>query len=163
MEPFDAVARPDSPPAGDHAPAEPVVSGRLTVEIRTADDMRRLGRRLAARLRAGDLVLLRGALGAGKTTLAQGMGDGLDVRGPITSPTFVLARVHPALSGGPPLVHVDAYRLGTVADPRAEVDDLDLDAVTEDAGTAHGRLRIPAAATGQPGAAAQGGCVPPAD
>ena len=63
--------------------------------------MHELGRRLAGLLRAGDLVLLSGPLGAGKTTLAQGIGDGLAVRGPITSPTFVIARVHPALGGGP--------------------------------------------------------------
>ena len=69
-------------------------------------------------------MVLTGPLGAGKTTLAQGIGDGLGVRGPVTSPTFVIARVHPSLHGGPALVHADAYRLGS----RAEVDDLDLDA-----------------------------------
>lgn len=103
--------QPDKAPDSDNVPAEPHKSGPVTVEVRTADDMRRLGQRLAAQLRAGDLVLLRGPLGAGKTTLVQGVGEALDVRGPITSPTFVLARVHPALSGGPSLVHVDAYRL----------------------------------------------------
>ena len=72
--------------------------------------------------------MLTGPLGAGKTTLVQGIGQGLDVRGPVTSPTFVIARVHPPLGGGPGLVHVDAYRLGSVA----EVDDLDLDASLED-------------------------------
>ncbi len=72
----------------------------------------------------GDLVVLSGPLGAGKTTLAQGIGAGLGVRGPVTSPTFVIARVHPSLGAGPDLVHADAYRLGS----RAEVDDLDLDA-----------------------------------
>jgi tRNA threonylcarbamoyladenosine biosynthesis protein TsaE len=85
--------------------------------------MRTLGRGLAGCLRAGDLVVLTGPLGAGKTTLTQGIGDGLGVRGPVTSPTFVIARVHPPLAGGPALVHVDAYRLGDAA----EVDDLDLD------------------------------------
>lgn len=75
-------------------------------------------------LRAGDLVILTGGLGAGKTTLTQGIAEGLGVRGPITSPTFVISRVHPSLSGGPPLVHVDAYRLGGLE----ELDDLDLDA-----------------------------------
>jgi tRNA threonylcarbamoyladenosine biosynthesis protein TsaE len=75
-------------------------------------------------LRAGDLVLLTGELGAGKTTLAQGIGAGLGVRGAVTSPTFVIARVHPSQVGGPALVHVDAYRLGSLD----EVDDLDLDA-----------------------------------
>jgi tRNA threonylcarbamoyladenosine biosynthesis protein TsaE len=90
----------------------------------TAADTEALGRRLARRLRAGDLVLLSGELGAGKTTLARGLGAGLGVRGDVTSPTFVIARVHPSLTGGPALVHVDAYRLGDLA----EVDDLDLDA-----------------------------------
>ena len=95
-------------------------------ELRIATDgnMRDLGRRLAALLRAGDLVILAGPLGAGKTTLVQGIGAGLGVRGPVTSPTFVIARVHPALTGsGPTLVHADAYRLGSFS----EVDDLDLD------------------------------------
>ena len=84
---------------------------------------RALGRRLAAELAAGDLVILTGDLGAGKTTLTQGLGDGLGVRGDVTSPTFVIARVHPSLGDGPELVHVDAYRL----DGAAELDDLDLD------------------------------------
>jgi tRNA threonylcarbamoyladenosine biosynthesis protein TsaE len=100
---------------------------RVPAEFRvtTAVAMRDLGRELAARLRAGDLVILTGPLGAGKTTLVQGIGEGLRVRGPVTSPTFVIARVHPMLAGsGPSLVHADAYRLGSVA----EVDDLDLDA-----------------------------------
>ncbi len=102
-----------------------------------ADATRELGRRLAGGLRAGDLVILTGDLGAGKTTLTQGLGDGLGVRAPITSPTFVLSRVHPSEVGGPPLVHVDAYRLGLGAggadgadgaDGGAlELDDLDLD------------------------------------
>lgn len=84
---------------------------------------------LAGILRAGDLILLRGPLGAGKTVVAKGIGAGLGVRGTILSPTFVIARVH---SGGRlPLLHVDAYRLGSAA----EVDDLDLDAVVEDAVT----------------------------
>jgi tRNA threonylcarbamoyladenosine biosynthesis protein TsaE len=98
------------------------------VEVPTAADMHTLGRGLAARLRPGDLIILNGPLGAGKTTLVQGIGAGLNVRGPVTSPTFVIARVHPALDGGPGLVHVDAYRLSSVA----EVDDLDLDASLED-------------------------------
>ncbi len=89
---------------------------------------RALGSRLGALLRAGDLVLLTGELGAGKTTLAQGIAEGLDVRGPVTSPTFVIARVHPGLSGGPDLVHVDAYRLGGLE----ELDALDLDASLEE-------------------------------
>ena len=99
----------------------------LPAERRIATDtaMRELGRELATRLRAGDLVILTGPLGAGKTTLVQGVGEGLGVRGPVTSPTFVIARVHPVLAGsGPALVHADAYRLGSFS----EVDDLDLDA-----------------------------------
>ncbi len=93
--------------------------------------MRSLGERLAALLRRGDLVLLTGPLGAGKTTLVQGIGAALGVRGPVTSPTFVIARVHPALGSGPDLVHADAYRLAG----RAEIDDLDLDADSGDAVT----------------------------
>jgi len=93
------------------------------VTVETAAGMRALGKRLAGLLRAGDLVILSGSLGAGKTTLVQGIGEGLGVRGPVTSPTFVIARIHPSLSGGPDLVHADAYRLASPA----EVDDLDLD------------------------------------
>jgi tRNA threonylcarbamoyladenosine biosynthesis protein TsaE len=100
-------------------------------QVGTRAAMQELGERLSALLRAGDLVVLAGDLGAGKTTLTQGIGAGLGVRGPITSPTFVIARVHPSQVGGPPLVHVDAYRLGSIA----EVDDLDLDADLEEAVT----------------------------
>ena len=100
----------------------------LAVEVPDADAMRALGRRLAGLLRAGDLVVLAGSLGAGKTTLTQGIGLGLGVRGPVTSPTFVIARVHP---GPVPLVHVDAYRLGSLA----EVADLDLEASLSDSVT----------------------------
>ena len=100
---------------------------REELTVASADDMLALGRRLAAELRPGDLVVLRGELGAGKTTLVQGIGAGLGVRGPVTSPTFVIARVHPSLTGGPALVHADAYRLASPA----EVDDLDLDASLE--------------------------------
>ncbi|MGH3169703.1 MAG: tRNA (adenosine(37)-N6)-threonylcarbamoyltransferase complex ATPase subunit type 1 TsaE [Trebonia sp.] len=115
----------------------------ISIPVKTADEMRALGRRLASVLRAGDLVILSGPLGAGKTTLTQGIAGGLGVRGPITSPTFVIARVHPPLrpsgepcpsggsrpsgdsrSRGPALVHADAYRLGS----SLELDDLDLDA-----------------------------------
>jgi tRNA threonylcarbamoyladenosine biosynthesis protein TsaE len=104
-----------------------VVAGAADVaEVRVPGgaQMRDLGRRLAGLLLPGDLVVVTGPLGAGKTTLVQGIGQGLGVRGPVTSPTFVIARVHPSLGGGPALVHADAYRLGS----RAEVDDLDLDA-----------------------------------
>ena len=94
-----------------------------SVAVPTAARMRDLGEQLAGLLHPGDLVVLSGGLGAGKTTLTQGIGAGLGVRGPVTSPTFVIARLHPSLRGGPDLVHADAYRLGS----RAEVDDLDLD------------------------------------
>ncbi|MGH3739491.1 MAG: tRNA (adenosine(37)-N6)-threonylcarbamoyltransferase complex ATPase subunit type 1 TsaE [Micromonosporaceae bacterium] len=100
----------------------------VTRTLATPDDTRELGRRVASQLRPGDLVLLVGPLGAGKTVFAQGVGDGLGVSGQVTSPTFVISRVHRAgKPGDPPLVHVDAYRLGGVA----EVDDLDLDADLE--------------------------------
>ena len=96
----------------------------VVVDVPTADDMHDLARRLATVLQPADVLVLTGELGAGKTTFTQGLGEGLGVRGPVTSPTFVIARVHPSLIDGPELVHVDAYRLGGVA----ELDDLDLDA-----------------------------------
>ncbi|MGC4893983.1 tRNA (adenosine(37)-N6)-threonylcarbamoyltransferase complex ATPase subunit type 1 TsaE [Micromonospora sp. DT31] len=110
----------------------------VVVELRTVEDTHEFGRRLAGVLHAGDLLLLSGPLGAGKTALTQGIGAGLGVRGDITSPTFVIARVHrpdPARGGLVTLVHADAYRLGEAADPRAEIDDLDLDASVEEAVT----------------------------
>lgn len=94
-----------------------------TRTLATVEQTEQFGRDLGAGLVAGDLVVLTGALGAGKTTLTRGIGAGLGVRGPVQSPTFVLARTHPSLVGGPPLVHVDAYRLGSPL----ELDDLDLD------------------------------------
>ena len=102
------------------------------IRLSTVDDTRAFGRRLAAVLRPGDLVLLAGPLGAGKTALAQGIGAGLGVRGDVTSPTFVIARVH---RGPVPMVHADAYRLGDRPDPRLEIDDLDLDASADEAVT----------------------------
>lgn len=101
------------------------------VQVPDADAMRGLGRSLAGQLGAGDLIVLSGELGAGKTTFTQGLGAGMGVRGDITSPTFVIARVHPSLIGGPDLVHVDAYRLGGLE----ELDDLDLDTSLDDAVT----------------------------
>ncbi|HEY8300647.1 MAG TPA: tRNA (adenosine(37)-N6)-threonylcarbamoyltransferase complex ATPase subunit type 1 TsaE [Jatrophihabitans sp.] len=98
------------------------------IRLATVADTHAFGRRLAATLRAGDLIVLGGPLGAGKTTLVQGIGAGLQVSGRIASPTFVIARVHP---GPVPLVHVDAYRLATFA----EVDDLDLDVSADEAVT----------------------------
>ncbi|WP_448263382.1 tRNA (adenosine(37)-N6)-threonylcarbamoyltransferase complex ATPase subunit type 1 TsaE [Microbacterium aurum] len=92
-------------------------------EVASPAEMEALGRALGGVLRAGDLVVLTGPLGAGKTTLTRGIAVGLEVRGRVQSPTFVIARTHPSLGDGPPLVHVDAYRLGT----DGELDDLDID------------------------------------
>jgi len=103
-----------------------------TYAVPDADAMRGLGEAIGRLLRAGDLVVLSGELGAGKTTFTQGLGAGLGVRGGVTSPTFVIARVHPSLTAGPDLVHVDAYRLGGID----ELDDLDLDASLDEAVTA---------------------------
>lgn len=94
-----------------------------TRTIENPDHMHELGLELGKALRAGDVLVLTGPLGAGKTTLTRGIGEGLGVRGPVTSPTFVLARTHPSLVEGPPLVHVDAYRLNNPM----ELDDLDID------------------------------------
>jgi len=104
------------PHTGETAPG-------ITVATGDADETRALGARLARLLRAGDLVMLSGGLGAGKTTLAQGIGAALQVRGRVSSPTFIIARVHPALSDGPDLIHVDAYRITSLE----EIDALDLD------------------------------------
>lgn len=97
----------------------------------TPADTEALGERLGRELKAGDLVVLDGPLGAGKTVLTRGIAVGLGVRGAITSPTFVIAREHSAGARGIPLVHVDAYRLGAVehteADLAGELDALDLD------------------------------------
>lgn len=106
------------------------MTGPSTVELPEPSDTEELGARLAAGLGAGDLVVLSGPLGAGKTVFVRGLARGLGVAGPVTSPTFVIAREHRPLPGGAgvPLVHVDAYRLGIAgADVAAELDDLDLD------------------------------------
>ena len=157
----------------------------VSLTVCTAAEMHALGRSLAAALRAADLVILSGGLGAGKTTLTQGIGEGLGVRGPVTSPTFVIARVHPpapattAGQGGPgglegaladlaaprpSLVHADAYRLGSAL----ELDDLDLDTDTASSvtvvewgeglaeGLAADRLEIAIAADPPPAGAAAG-------
>jgi len=100
-------------------------------EAATAEDTTELGRRLATVVRAGDVIIASGDLGAGKTTFTQGLGAGLGVVGSIISPTFVLSRVHPSTTGGPGLVHVDAYRLGSFA----ELEDLDLELSLEDSVT----------------------------
>jgi tRNA threonylcarbamoyladenosine biosynthesis protein TsaE len=107
-----------------------------TAELPTAWDTMALGAKLGEQLRAGDVVVLSGPLGAGKTVLAKGIADAMDVDGPVTSPTFVLARVHPARrSGSPAMVHVDMYRLldHTGADLLGELDSLDLDTDLDDA------------------------------
>ncbi|MFJ6849402.1 tRNA (adenosine(37)-N6)-threonylcarbamoyltransferase complex ATPase subunit type 1 TsaE [Streptomyces sp. NPDC091271] len=106
--------------------ADTVEPGTVTLDVavESPEEMKELGRRIAGVLAPGDLVMLSGELGAGKTTLTRGLGEGLGVRGAVTSPTFVIARVHPPLGEGPALVHVDAYRLGGGLD---EMEDLDLD------------------------------------
>ncbi|ETA66349.1 tRNA (adenosine(37)-N6)-threonylcarbamoyltransferase complex ATPase subunit type 1 TsaE [Haloechinothrix halophila] len=102
----------------------------MKVELTTHEDTVRFGRTLGELLRAGDLVLLSGPLGAGKTVLTKGIAEGLCVSGRVSSPTFVIARVHPAGERGVALVHVDAYRLGG---DLAQLDDLDLDTDLADA------------------------------
>lgn len=96
-----------------------------------AADTQKLGEELGAALEAGDLVVLDGPLGAGKTTFTQGIARGMGVKGRVTSPTFVIAREHSSIGNGPSLVHVDAYRLGD--DPLCELDALDLDSALEEA------------------------------
>ena len=104
----------------------------VELEVADADAMRSLGADvIAPLLRPGDLVILTGDLGAGKTTFTQGLGAALGVRGEVASPTFIIARTHPSITGGPDLVHVDAYRLGSLA----ELDDLDLDTALDEAVT----------------------------
>jgi len=120
----------------DERDAERAPEPRAQIDLPDADAARALGAALAGVLRAGDLVILTGELGAGKTTLTQGLGAALGVRGQVASPTFIVAREHPPLprtdgSSGPGLVHVDAYRLGGLD----ELDALDLDASLEDSVT----------------------------
>jgi tRNA threonylcarbamoyladenosine biosynthesis protein TsaE len=116
-----------APPEGEPLEGEPLEAELLDGEIvlPSAADTEALGERIGSRLGAGDLVVLSGPLGAGKTVLTRGIARGLGVAGPVTSPTFVIAREHPPTPGGRgvPLVHVDAYRLGGAA----ELDDLDID------------------------------------
>jgi tRNA threonylcarbamoyladenosine biosynthesis protein TsaE len=110
--------------------------GAGTAELPTADDTLALGARLGGQLRAGDVVVLSGPLGAGKTVLAKGIASAMDVEGPVISPTFVLARVHrPRRPGAPAMIHVDLYRLLDHAsvDLLAELDSLDLDTDLDDA------------------------------
>ncbi|MFC6154326.1 tRNA (adenosine(37)-N6)-threonylcarbamoyltransferase complex ATPase subunit type 1 TsaE [Nocardioides yefusunii] len=119
----------------EHSRTSPHVELHLALPERhvvtDAYAMRDLGENVGRLLERGDLLVLTGGLGAGKTTFTQGLGEGLQVRSGITSPTFVIARVHPSLVDGPALVHVDAYRLGGVD----ELDDLDLDTSFDDAVT----------------------------
>ncbi|MGO1590646.1 MAG: tRNA (adenosine(37)-N6)-threonylcarbamoyltransferase complex ATPase subunit type 1 TsaE [Ancrocorticia sp.] len=105
----------------------------MELTVAEADDMRHLGEVLGGLLRGGDLVMLDGPLGAGKTTLTQGIAQGMDVAGRVASPTFVIAQVHHPRPGtdGPDLVHVDAYRLTSLD----ELDALDLDASLEESAT----------------------------
>ncbi len=112
-------------PEGIHTVVQKALPAHI--DVPSPEAMGALAGRLAGLVTAGDLLILQGELGAGKTTFTQGLGDALGVRGPVTSPTFVLSRIHPSLVDGPDLVHVDAYRLGSAA----EVDDLDLDATTD--------------------------------
>ena len=107
-----------------------------SAELSTAEDTKALGAELGGQLRAGDVVVLSGPLGAGKTVVAKGIAEAMDVDGPVTSPTYVLARVHrPRRPGNPAMVHVDMYRLldhaGT--DLLGELDSLDLDTDLDDA------------------------------
>ncbi len=107
-----------------------------TAELPTAEDTIALGARLGKELRAGDVVVLSGPLGAGKTVLAKGIAQAMDVDGPVVSPTFVLARVHRARrADAPAMIHVDLYRLldDSAVDLLAELDSLDLDTDLEDA------------------------------
>ncbi len=100
---------------------------QTTLRSENADETREFGRRLADFLQAGDLVILAGDLGAGKTTLVQGLGAAMNVRGRVTSPTYIVSRVHPALGDGPDLIHVDAYRVEDALD----LETIDLDTELE--------------------------------
>lgn len=109
-------------PGGEARAGAPI----WTAEVKTygSESTQDLAARIGAALLPGDLLLLAGGLGAGKTTFTQGLGVGLGVREGIISPTFVLSRIHPSMTGGPALVHVDAYRLSGAG----ELEDLDLEA-----------------------------------
>lgn len=107
------------------------ITATFQVSTSNADQTRSLGEDLGRVLAAGDLVMLSGGLGAGKTTLTQGIGIGMGVRGRVASPTFIVARVHPSLSGGPDLIHADAYRIKDLSD----LETLDLDSSLDEAVT----------------------------
>lgn len=124
MNEDDAMSEPDRSGAGD------------TVTLARVEDTVALGRQLGAQLRAGDVVVLSGPLGAGKTVLARGIAAAMDVEGPVISPTFVLARVHrPRRIGAPAMIHVDFYRLldRGETDVLGELDALDLDTDLDEA------------------------------
>ena len=107
-----------------------------TRELATAEDTRAFAEDMGRSLQAGDVVILDGPLGAGKTTFTQGLARGLQVKGRVTSPTFVIAREHRSTVGGPTLIHLDAYRMlgeGSSGDPLGELDALDLDTELADA------------------------------
>src|SRR4051794_27637985 len=124
MPPSDPLAPPPAAgPGGSRSPMPADVPVTRTLSLPTLDDTMKFGRALGTGLVAGDLVILAGTLGAGKTALTKGIGAGMGVSGTVASPTFVLARVHPATGNGIPLVHVDAYRIAGAV----ELDDLDLD------------------------------------
>ncbi len=107
------------------------ITATFQVSTSDADQTRSLGEDLGRILAAGDLVMLSGGLGAGKTTLTQGIGIGMGVRGRVASPTFIVARVHPSLNGGPDLIHADAYRIKDLSD----LETLDLDSSLDEAVT----------------------------
>ena len=123
--------------AGSSEPSEPVGVDTCALVVRgsrhlaDAEATVDFGRQLASLLRAGDVIVMTGDLGAGKTTMTRGLGEGLGVRGDVTSPTFIIAREHPSLGDGPGLVHVDAYRLGGFG----ELEDLDLDSSLQESVT----------------------------
>ena len=120
------------PGAADVAPEQPATPvWEREFHVGSAAETQELAARLGRILRAGDLVVLSGELGAGKTTFTQGLGEGLGVRPGIISPTFVLVRSHPSMNGGPDLVHVDAYRL----ESEGEIDDIDLENTLDEAVT----------------------------
>lgn len=101
----------------------------FTITVNSSEQTRTAGELLAKHLRRGDLVMLSGGLGAGKTTFTQGIGSGLQVKGRVSSPTFIVARVHPSLAGGPDLIHADAYRIKDLTD----LETLDLDSTLDQA------------------------------
>ena len=101
----------------------------FTITVNSSEQTRAAGELLAKHLRRGDLVMLSGGLGAGKTTFTQGIGSGLQVKGRVSSPTFIVARVHPSLTGGPDLIHADAYRIKDLTD----LETLDLDSTLDQA------------------------------